>query len=114
MAAGEKQRRETTGFSEYGNVRFRYTPLPDGRLDISIAIYSYIHMHRTTILLPDGLHRAATREAHSLGLSLGELIRRRLTPAAEASTPAFFSREPWGGDGPTDLATDHDRHLYGP
>lgn len=73
-------------------------------------------MHRTTILLPDKLHRAAGREARSLGVSLAELIRRRLAKSSE--TPpmeeAFFSRQPWTAEAPADLSAAHDRYLYEP
>jgi hypothetical protein len=73
-------------------------------------------MHRTTILLPEDLRRAAEREARELGLSLGELIRRRLSPSLEkqeAKKPAFFTRVPWKDDGPTDISVHHDKYLYG-
>lgn len=73
-------------------------------------------MHRTTILLPADLHRRAEREARSLGISLGELVRRRLAgpePPAEAGRPRFFERQPWAGAGPDDTAAGHDRYLYG-
>lgn len=73
-------------------------------------------MHRTTILLPLDLHRAAEAEAHKSGISLSELIRRRLAPSRQKhppSPPAFFSRKPWGDSGPSDMAADHDRYLYG-
>jgi hypothetical protein len=73
-------------------------------------------MHRTTILLPDDLRRAAEAEARLAGISLGELIRRRLRPSlrrADAAAPAFFSREPWVDNGPADLSANHDRYLYG-
>ena len=73
-------------------------------------------MHRTTILLPADLHRAAEREARELGLSLGELIRRRLAPSMQkrkGSTPAFFTRGPWTDPGPSDLSVHHDQYLYG-
>jgi hypothetical protein len=73
-------------------------------------------MHRTTILLPEDLRRAAEREAKRAGLSLGELIRQRLRPALEGQksrVPAFFSRTPWKGHGPADLSANHDQYLYG-
>ena len=73
-------------------------------------------MHRTTILLPDDLHRAAEREARETGLSLGELIRRRLAPSLQkpqSAPPAFFTRKPWSGGGPDDFAARHDDYLYG-
>lgn len=74
-------------------------------------------MHRTTILLPTDLHRRAEREAKALGISLSELIRRRLAADGEPATserPRFFSRHPWTGTGPTDTAANHDDYLYGP
>ena len=51
-----------------------------------------------------------------MGLSLGELIRRRLRPALESEktgVPAFFSRSPWRDAGPSDLSVHHDKYLYG-
>ena len=51
-----------------------------------------------------------------MGLSLGELIRQRLRPLLEAGTeakPAFFSRTPWSGNGPSDFSAQHDKYLYG-
>jgi hypothetical protein len=73
-------------------------------------------MHRTTILLPDELYKSAGKEAKSLGVSLGELIRRRLSVAEPAvkTLPAFFERRPWSGEAPADLSANHDQHLYGP
>lgn len=74
-------------------------------------------MHRTTILLPNELRRSADREAKALGISLSELIRRRLAADKEESSterPRFFSRQPWTGHGPTDSAANHDTYLYGP
>jgi hypothetical protein len=74
-------------------------------------------MHRTTILLPNELHRRAEREAKALGISLSELIRRRLAADGEPpgpDRPRFFTRQPWTGQGPTDTAANHDTYLYGP
>jgi len=73
-------------------------------------------MHRTTILLPVELQRRAAREAAALGISLSELIRRRLEgePDGEgAERPRFFTREAWRGAGPADVAENHDKYLYG-
>lgn len=73
-------------------------------------------MHRTTILLPDELRKSAEREARTMGISLGELIRRRLRPRTKrlaSDQPVFFAREPWKDGGPADLSVSHDRHLYG-
>lgn len=75
------------------------------------------HMHRTTIMLPEDLRRSADREAKELGISLSELIRRRLADKgtkAEKSRPRFFSRQPWEGAGTDDIAANHDAYLYGP
>lgn len=72
-------------------------------------------MHRTTILLPPELRQAAEREAREMGVSLGELIRRRLRPALkkqEPQVPGFFTRVPWTGSGPRDLSANHDKYLY--
>ncbi|HKK19128.1 MAG TPA: ribbon-helix-helix domain-containing protein [Opitutales bacterium] len=73
-------------------------------------------MHRTTILLPEKLKGEAEQQARREGLSLSELIRRRLSESIDAkakSPPAFFSRRPWSGDMPTDLSARHDDYLYG-
>ena len=74
-------------------------------------------MHRTTILLPNELRKRADREAKSLGISLSELIRRRLAAddgQATVERPRFFTRQPWTGPGPSDTAANHDNYLYGP
>jgi hypothetical protein len=73
-------------------------------------------MHRTTILLPSNLLRAAQKEARKKGISLGELIRRRLVFGEEGGSvtkPAFYRREVWTGTTPADLSEKHDEHLYG-
>ena len=78
--------------------------------------YILRHMHRTTILLPPELHRSAEMEARRSGISLSELIRRRLAPVEESvqgERAAFFTRKPWVDAGPSDLAADHDQYLYG-
>jgi len=73
-------------------------------------------MHRTTILLPEDLRRKAEIEARTLGISLSELIRRRIASSPQqqtASRAAFFTRKSWVDSGPTDMADNHDRYLYG-
>jgi len=73
-------------------------------------------MHRTTILLPPNLLRAAQKEARKNGISLGELIRRRLVFGEEGGSvtkPAFYRREGWTEATPADLSEKHDEHLYG-
>lgn len=71
-------------------------------------------MHRTTILLPESLKRDAERRARREGLSLSELIRRRLAEDVDEreQRPAFFEREPWSGPVTDDLASRHDDYLY--
>jgi hypothetical protein len=74
-------------------------------------------MHRTTIMLPPDLRRKADREAKALGISLSELIRRRLSAGGlpePGAKPRFFSRQPWQGAGGSDTAANHDQYLYGP
>lgn len=72
-------------------------------------------MHRTTILLPEALKRKAVRKARLAGVSLSELIRRRLSEddLEDAEQPAFFQRQPWAGPVPEDLSARHDDYLYG-
>jgi hypothetical protein len=72
-------------------------------------------MHRTTILLPQDLHRDAEKEASRLGISVSELIRRQLATLRSCTSedhPAFFRRKPWVDDGAIDVAAEHDRYLY--
>lgn len=69
-------------------------------------------------MLPLDLRRKADREAKALGISLSELIRRRLgegRATEKLQAPSrFFSREPWQGPVPSDTAANHDEYLYGP
>jgi hypothetical protein len=68
-------------------------------------------------MLPEDLRRSADREAKELGISLSELIRRRLAESGakvEKGRPRFFTRQPWEGAGPNDIAANHDAYLYGP
>jgi hypothetical protein len=71
-------------------------------------------MQRTTILLPSDLRRRADREAKALGISLSELIRRRLTGnevAGKTIIPRFFSRQPWVGSVSSHTAANHDAYV---
>ncbi len=78
-------------------------------------------MVRTTLLLPAELKRAAEACARAKGLSLGALIRRDLEGTIRKTArghrphgdPIFDGFEPWMGDGPADLAAEHDVYLYG-
>jgi len=67
-------------------------------------------------MLPPELRRKADREAKALGISLSELIRRKLGESSgeeSAQKLRFFSREPWQGAGTSDTAANHDDCLYG-
>lgn len=68
-------------------------------------------------MLPPDLRRKADHEAKALGISLSELIRRKLDEGSGGEAPAksrFLSRQPWQGGGPSDTAAKHDDYLYGP
>jgi hypothetical protein len=72
-------------------------------------------MDRTTVMLPHRLKEAAHRLARERGSSLGELIREALgahVAAAAETDPFWADRAVWQGDGPRDLAAEHDRYLY--
>jgi len=64
--------------------------------------------------LPESLKRDAERRARKDGLSLSELIRRRLAAdlAPPEERPAFFARQPWAAPVPDDLSSRHDDYLY--
>lgn len=49
-----------------------------------------------------------------MGVSLGELIRRRLAGSPQRTEPKrpFFSRQPWVQEVPRDLSVNHDKYLY--
>jgi hypothetical protein len=75
-------------------------------------------MTRTTIMLPETLKQQALLQAQARGISFGELIRQALTAALEKSEPRhvddplFTDSAVYHGEAPSDLAADHDRHLY--
>ncbi len=75
-------------------------------------------MVRTTIMLPGELKHRATTLARKRGVSFGELLREALAAAVNAGPPAratsvFDDDAVWRGRGPSDLAAEHDRYLYG-
>lgn len=75
-------------------------------------------MHRTTIMLPDELRRRAHAVAREEGISVGELIRRLLVESfrdrglVAEEDPLFADAAVFAGEAPSDLAAEHDRHLY--
>ena len=82
-----------------------------------------LDMDKTTILLPHKLRIAAADQARQMGISLGELIRRRLQEAVEGSADSARKEDSlfaamdrlgsWSGDSPSDLSVKHDHFLYG-
>ena len=70
-------------------------------------------------MLPDGLRAQAQQRASEEGISFGELVRRSLyekilrEPSEIREDPLFRDDEVYTGSTPSDLATDHDRYLYG-
>ena len=77
-------------------------------------------MHRTTILLPTKLRREAENTARAQGITLSELIRRKLTAATAASSgsrrgqdPLFHPAHLIESEGPADISLRHNDYLYG-
>jgi|GEM_PF-1361143 len=77
-------------------------------------------MDKTTILLPTQLRKKAAKRAATLGISLGELIRRNLTKEVQVGEASPRSSDPIFDDfdalvlkaDKTDVALEHDRYLY--
>lgn len=80
-------------------------------------------MDKTTILLPRKLRLAAQKRAKQFRISLGELIRRKLEEEVQQPLPeSERSKDPmfagfdalgiWEGEGPSDMATNHDAYIY--
>ena len=83
-----------------------------------------MHMHRTTILLPEDLKVSAEAHARQQGISLGELIRRQLGRATKSKKTRKRRDDPvfryYAGksshprpvkDRATDVALNHDKYL---
>lgn len=70
-------------------------------------------------MLPEALKMRALAMAEERGISMGELIRRALEAELEDplrgldSDLLFSDSETYAEDTPPDLASDHDRYLYG-
>jgi len=76
-------------------------------------------MHRTTLLLPEDLHRRAAKVARQRGMTLGLLIRQCLAreialDQQDLIADPFWSEPPTFRSGRKDLSTRHDDELYGP
>ena len=76
-------------------------------------------MKRTTIMLPSKLKIRALQKANQMGISLAELIRESLETILSHSKeqaindPLFTDDDIFYDQGPSDLAQNHDRYLYG-
>jgi hypothetical protein len=75
-------------------------------------------MQRTTIMLPNDLKARALRRAKELGVSFGEFVRESLSAQLSradqnADDPLFADQAVFEEEAATDVATDHDRYLYG-
>jgi hypothetical protein len=77
-----------------------------------------VSMHRTTVMLPEALKRAAQAHASRRGISLGELLRESLEyrlkeqPVDRLHDPLFADRATYVDNGPIDTAERHDDFLY--
>jgi len=74
-------------------------------------------MKRTTIMLPEDLHRRAQVRARQKGVSLGEVIRDSLSAALPSATygsgtDPLYEDVVFDGPAPSDVAAHHDRYLY--
>lgn len=84
-----------------------------------MAVLLWVHMKRTTIMLPAELKMRAERHAYELGVSFGELVRETLQLALEGGMtartedPLFTDEAVYEGKTPKDLAERHDDYLYG-
>ena len=77
-------------------------------------------MDRTTIMLPPELKTRAASQAKKMSISLGQYIREALKKSLDLEKrreakddSLFLDTAIFDGTTPKDLATDHDRYLYG-
>jgi hypothetical protein len=73
-------------------------------------------MVRTQIYLPDDLHRALGHAARRRGVSMAELIRRAAETVVtneDSVTDPLADITGIDDRGPTDMAEQHDAHLFG-
>ncbi|MFZ0612075.1 MAG: hypothetical protein WAM73_07555 [Desulfobacterales bacterium] len=77
-------------------------------------------MDRTTIMLPPELKIRASDQAKKKRVSLGQYIREALKKSLEMENrsevdddPLFMDHAVFKDPTPEDLASDHDRYLYG-
>ena len=77
-------------------------------------------MDRTTIMLPPELKTRASNQAKKMKISLGQYIREALKESLDSRNrpgvdedSLFMDNAVFNGPTPEDLASDHDRYLYG-
>jgi hypothetical protein len=77
-------------------------------------------MHRTTILLPETLRRDAEKVARGQGITLSELIRRKLAHSVASKARVAQDQDPFfrpgrlmTRSGAIDVSANHDDYLYG-
>jgi len=76
-------------------------------------------MRRTTVMIPEDLKTRAAKQANSMGLSLGGLIRESLERvlksdfAGTLDDPFLADNTVYEGETVIDLAKNHDLYLYG-
>lgn len=71
-------------------------------------------MKKITIVLPSDLKNRASMRARSMGISMGELVRRSLRAFLEQhedEDPLLSDNVVFDGEAPSDYASSHDRHL---
>jgi len=78
------------------------------------------NMDRTTIMLPPELKTRASNQAKKMRISLGQYIREALNKSLEMENrreaeddPLFLDNAVFDSITPEDLASNHDRYLYG-
>lgn len=91
---------------------------PETKEAMQLCCYHDAMLARTMVYLEQAQLQALRDEAHSLGISLAELVRRivsRHQRDAMASSPApetaYLSIVALGASGRADVSEDHDRHL---
>ncbi|KKM65818.1 hypothetical protein LCGC14_1487460 [marine sediment metagenome] len=76
-------------------------------------------MTRTSIMLPDSLKRNAEKKARSLGISLGEYIRRSIELSckrgdlSDEDDPFIRDTKTYLKKSPKDSSMEHDKYIYG-
>jgi hypothetical protein len=78
-------------------------------------------MERTTIMLPSNLMVKAQKRANDMGMSLNQYIREAVENSLKLQQreqsieedSLFADAAVFVGKGPSDMAENHDRNLYG-